>query len=484
MALATGLAQGARAHLFLKQGDQLVGVSGWPAGLRLAQGEGLPWAVLEAGFVYLPDLRQDPRSLPLYGDQGGAYLGVALRGPGGLLGVLGLDTAAGGGPLSPEDRAWLEPLALFLGAAWARLRLKVRAQRLIRRHHLLLRLFRRLLLMEDPVAMAREALEVLLKLTPYPAGALYLWKEGQIRLEVVLGAYPPDFPRLYDIHPVRMGEGLLGSPRLWAGEILYVEDYGAWSGALGPYREAGLRSTLIAPLRPKGQPWGALALGSFSHPVPFQEEDRHLLSLIARRLEEALERLLDRKSLVALQEVLLKVLARVLEYRDLETKGHTERVAKLAVRLGEALGFPDLEGLRLGACLHDIGKLALPDEILKKPSALNTREWRLVKTHPEVALDILSPLGFLPETAVNVVLYHHERWDGSGYPFGLKGEEIPLEARIFAVVDVYDALVSQRPYKEAWPRDRALEELRRGAGRTLDPKAVSAFLDLLGREGA
>jgi putative nucleotidyltransferase with HDIG domain len=154
-------------------------------------------------------------------------------------------------------------------------------------------------------------------------------------------------------------------------------------------------------------------------------------------------------------------------------------VAELALRLGQALGFPDLEGLRLGAYFHDLGKLALPDEILKKPAALSTGEWRLVKTHPEVGLEILQSLPFLPKTALNVVLYHHKRWDGSGYPKGLKGEEIPLEARIFAVVDVWDALISQRPYKVAWPEARAREELLAQAGKTLDLGVVAAFLEII-----
>ncbi len=149
------------------------------------------------------------------------------------------------------------------------------------------------------------------------------------------------------------------------------------------------------------------------------------------------------------------------------------------MRLGRAVGFPDLEGLRLGAYFHDLGKLALPDEVLRKPAALSTGEWRQVKAHPEVGLEILRNLPFLPKTALNVVLYHHERWDGSGYPKGLRGEEIPLEARIFAVADVYDALISERPYKRAWAPEEAREELRKQAGRTLDPRLVAAFLQLL-----
>jgi putative nucleotidyltransferase with HDIG domain len=292
------------------------------------------------------------------------------------------------------------------------------------------------------------------------------------------GRYPPDFPRLYEAHPIRFGEGLLGHPRLWEGPV-YVEDYARFPGALRPYAESGLRSALLVPLRPEGRRYGILALGSFGEAIPYRQEDEAALKMVARRLEESLERLFQLERLRLTREAALKALSRVLEYRDLETKGHTERVAELALRLGQALGFPDLEGLRLGAYFHDLGKLALPDEILKKPAALSTGEWRLVKTHPEVGLEILQSLPFLPKTALHVVLYHHERWDGSGYPKGLKGEEIPLEARIFAVVDVWDALLSPRPYKEAWPEARAREELLAQAGKTLDPGVVAAFLEII-----
>jgi putative nucleotidyltransferase with HDIG domain len=270
----------------------------------------------------------------------------------------------------------------------------------------------------------------------------------------------------------------LGHPRLWEGPV-YVEDYARFPGALRPFAESGLRSALLVPLKPEGRRYGILALGSFGEAIPYRQEDEAALKMVARRLEESLERLFQLERLRLTREAALKALSRVLEYRDLETKGHTERVEELALRLGQALGFPDLEGLRLGAYFHDLGKLALPDAILKKPAALSTGEWRLVKTHPEVGLEILKDLPFFPKTALNVVLYHHERWDGSGYPKGLKGEEIPLEACIFAVVDVWDALISQRPYKEAWPEARAREELLAQAGKTLDPKVVRIFLEIV-----
>jgi putative nucleotidyltransferase with HDIG domain len=292
------------------------------------------------------------------------------------------------------------------------------------------------------------------------------------------GRYPSGFSRLYVEHPIRFGEGLLGHPRLWEGPI-YVEDYATFPGALRPYVEAGLRSALLVPLKPEGRRYGVLALGSFGEKVPHRREDEAVLRVVAKRLEEALERLFHLRVLKSTREAALRALSRVLEYRDLETQGHTERVAELSLRLGQALGFSDLEGLRLGAYFHDLGKLALPDEILRKPTALSTGEWKVVKTHPEVGLEILRNLPFLPQTALNVVLYHHERFDGSGYPFGLKGEAIPLEARIFAVVDVYDALISERPYKRPWSKEEALEELRAQAGKGLDPEVVAKFVEII-----
>ena len=119
--------------------------------------------------------------------------------------------------------------------------------------------------------------------------------------------------------------------------------------------------------------------------------------------------------------------------------------------------------------------------MLLKPKALEPHEWEVMRAHPEIAVSMLKPLGFLPDITINVVKYHHERWDGSGYPEGLRGEEIPLEARIFAVADVFDALVSRRPYKAGWPVSRAAQELENQAGKDLDPRVVEVFLEAIGR---
>ncbi|KIX84454.1 GAF and HD-GYP domain-containing protein [Thermus filiformis] len=449
-------------------------------GLRLREGEGVCWTVLRGGEpLYLPDTSECGRWVFRAGTPSrGAYLGVPVRDPEGRpVGVLSLDTGPGEGEVLPEDRFWLEALAEALGLTLGRLEALERAEEEARRAKALYGLSLALEGALEPKEMVREALNTLLLLTPYHAGGFYRFREDAARPEVLVGRYPPHYPRLYEEHPVRFGEGLLGHPGLWEGPV-YVEDYARFPGALGPYREAGLRTSLLVPVRPGGRRYGVLALASFHRVVPYRPEDEALLKAVAHRLEEALERRMHLELLQNSREAALKALARALEYRDLETHGHTERVARLAVRLGEALGFPDLEGLRLGAYFHDLGKLAVPDEILHKDAPLNTREWRVVKTHPEVGHEILKTLPFFSATALNVVLYHHERWDGSGYPFGLKGEAIPREARIFAVVDVYDALISQRPYKRAWSEEEALEELRAQANRTLDPEAVAAFLAL------
>src|SRR5690606_12353175 len=170
-------------------------------------------------------------------------------------------------------------------------------------------------------------------------------------------------------------------------------------------------------------------------------------------------------------------------FRSEETEGHSRRVTEQTVRLAERLGIPrdQLVHVRRGALLHDIGKMGVPDEVLLKPGPLTDAEWALMKRHPEFAYQLLLPIEFL-RPALAIPYCHHERWDGSGYPRGLKGEEIPLPARVFAVVDVYDALTSDRPYRPAWTRERALAYIRDNAGSQFDPRVVEEFLRMMAEE--
>ncbi len=172
--------------------------------------------------------------------------------------------------------------------------------------------------------------------------------------------------------------------------------------------------------------------------------------------------------------------ARALELRDNETEGHSRRVADLTLRLAEALGVPEPDWIHIhrGTLLHDIGKMGIPDEILHKAGPLNDAEWEVMKQHPLFAYQLLKPIQFLEKAAV-IPYCHHERWDGSGYPQGLRGEQIPLAARIFAVVDVYDALCSDRPYRAAWSKQEALNYIKEQAGKLFDPRVVEAFITLI-----
>jgi PAS domain S-box-containing protein len=169
-----------------------------------------------------------------------------------------------------------------------------------------------------------------------------------------------------------------------------------------------------------------------------------------------------------------------LDLRDRETEGHTQRVTEMTVRLARELAFNEEEivHIRRGALLHDMGKMGIPDEILQKPGPLTDEEWVVMRRHPEYAYHMLSPISYLNQALV-IPYYHHERWDGSGYPQGLKGDQIPLYARLFAVVDVWDALSSDRPYRKRMPPKEVIDYLDREAGRLFDPGIVENFLPLI-----
>ncbi|CAM3567704.1 Metal dependent phosphohydrolase [Deinococcus saxicola] len=172
--------------------------------------------------------------------------------------------------------------------------------------------------------------------------------------------------------------------------------------------------------------------------------------------------------------------ARALDLRDHETEGHSRRVTEMTHELCAALGFTheQLIHVRRGALLHDIGKMGIPDAVLLKPGKLTEDEWTLMRKHPEYAADLLTPIEFL-HPALEIPQNHHEKWDGSGYPLGLKGEAIPLAARAFAVVDVYDALMSDRPYRKVWTREKTLDHIRSGSGLHFDPEVVEVFLQMI-----
>jgi HD-GYP domain-containing protein (c-di-GMP phosphodiesterase class II) len=173
-------------------------------------------------------------------------------------------------------------------------------------------------------------------------------------------------------------------------------------------------------------------------------------------------------------------MARALDLRDKETEGHSQRVLTMTINLARQMDVPETESihLRRGALLHDIGKLGVPDNILLKPKKLTPKEWDIMHKHTTYAYDMLFPIQYL-RPALEIPYSHHEKWDGTGYPRGLCGDQIPLAARIFAIVDVYDALTSDRPYRKAWSQEQALEYIRSMSGKHFDPKVVECFLHMM-----
>ncbi len=249
--------------------------------------------------------------------------------------------------------------------------------------------------------------------------------------------------------------------------------------------EEGFASQHVAPLVVKGQIKGVLEVFHRTRLDPDAEWLEFFETLATQAsiaidnvtLFEGLQR--SNIELALAYDSTIEGWSSALDLRDKGTEGHTRRVTELFLQLARALGVTDAElvHFRRGALLHDIGKMGVPDGILLKAGPLTPQEWSVMRTHPQLAYKMLLPIGYL-RPALDIPYCHHEKWDGSGYPRGLKGEEIPLAARIFAVVDVWDALRSDRPYRESWPDDKVREHLREQAGKHFDPKVVEAFLEM------
>jgi putative nucleotidyltransferase with HDIG domain len=250
-------------------------------------------------------------------------------------------------------------------------------------------------------------------------------------------------------------------------------------------RESFVSYTAV-PLMAKGQVKGVLEI---FHRTPFQPDSdwfdfletlagQAAMAVDNTALFESLQR--SNVELTLAYDATIEGWSHALELRDRETEGHTRRVTAMTLALARRLGMSEAElvHIRRGALLHDIGKMGVPDNILHKPGGLSEEEWEIMRRHPVYAYEMLSPIEFL-HPALDIPYGHHESWDGTGYPRGLKGEEIPLAARIFAIVDVWDALCSERAYKQAWPVEKAREHIRKLSGIQFDPRVVEAFLQII-----
>ena len=248
------------------------------------------------------------------------------------------------------------------------------------------------------------------------------------------------------------------------------------------FPELGVASLAAAPvLNARGELLGAFLMHTFELHA-WSDEEMRLCSGVTGIIASLLARLAAEEQATAAREAALRALGLALEARDRETQGHTDRVTTMALQLAEhlQLGAEERQALRWGAYLHDIGKIAITDQILHKPGKLSDEEFELMQTHVVVGHQFAQALGFLPPEALAVIGQHHERWDGAGYPQRAGGQSIHLLARIFALCDVYDALISERPYKAAWTVEAARAELQAQAGRHFDPQVVQAFFGAFG----
>ena len=290
---------------------------------------------------------------------------------------------------------------------------------------------------------------------------------------------------------IRLGEGWAGRAALER-RSLYVPDLAQAGGSLarGPLlAQEGFIAYYGVPLLAKGQIKGVLEIFQ-RRPLALETQWREFLEMLAEQAAIAVD---DAQLFAGLQasnreltlayDATIQGWSRAMDLRDKETEGHTMRVTELTLQLARAQGLADdeLTQVRYGALLHDIGKLGIPDSILLKPDKLTDEEWVVMRRHPEYAHAMLAPITYL-RAALDIPYCHHEKWDGTGYPRGLKGHQIPLAARLFALVDVWDALRSDRPYRAAWPKEQVLDYIRTQTGAHFDPAAVEAFLRVLGRD--
>jgi len=251
----------------------------------------------------------------------------------------------------------------------------------------------------------------------------------------------------------------------------------------------GLQSGLYVPIKIAERVIGVISIES-ERANAFSESDERLTITLAAQAAIAINNTqlfndLQRSNidLTLAYDATIEGWSRALDLRDKETEGHTQRVTEITINLAKTMGISEDEliNIRRGALLHDIGKMGVPDSILLKPDKLTDGEWEVMRLHPKFAYKMLLPITYL-KSALDIPYCHHEKWDGTGYPRGLKGEQIPFAARIFAVVDVWDAITNDRPYRKGWSKENALEYIKDQSGKHFDPQVVEALLKIVNLE--
>lgn len=464
-----------------------LGVGIWESltGRIIPAGEGLSAVILQSGSAYLNNnARQDPRVyFPQQLGDCASIAGVPLRADETINGLLWVGSCRA---LDENDLRLLHSVADMAASALLRLQLHEETRQRVEQLQAL-QAIDRIITTSLDLHFSLDALleQTLLHLKMDAAGVL-LFNPTTMMLEYAAGR---GFrTRYYQKARLHVGESQAGLAALER-RIVHCGDL---NSAEPPFlhpqwvEEEGFVSYCGVPLIAKGQVKGVLEVFSRSPFTP-QEEWLSFFEALSRQAAIAIENAqlfenLQRTNLelTLAYEATIEGWSRALDLRDKETEGHTRRVADLTLLMAERMGTgaEQLAHVRRGALLHDIGKMGIPDAILLKPGPLTEEEWEIMRKHPLYAYQMLYPVQYL-RPALDIPYCHHEKWDGSGYPRGLKGEQIPLAARIFAVADVWDALTSDRPYRPAWPQDKALDYIRQQAGTHFDPEVVRVFFEVI-----
>jgi putative nucleotidyltransferase with HDIG domain len=310
---------------------------------------------------------------------------------------------------------------------------------------------------------------------------------GQFKFSAGRGFGAEDIERAY----IRFGSSLAGRAALQRKTVVISADLASQTDAETSliYRKEGFVAYAGVPLIAKGQIKGVLEV--YHRSVHRAESEwLSLLETLAGQAAIAIDnaQLFDnlQQSNMELElayDATIAGWSRAMDLRDKETEGHTQRVTELTLKLAQAMkiGEPKLVQIRRGALLHDIGKMGVPDNILLKTDQLTDEEWEKMRQHPVLAYEMLSSIRYL-QAALDIPYCHHEKWDGTGYPRGLKGQQIPIAARIFAVADVWDAITSDRPYRRSWSQEEALQYIHEQSGKYFDPVVVQEFFRLIYEE--
>ncbi|MDN5280653.1 MAG: hypothetical protein PWR01_4618 [Clostridiales bacterium] len=322
-----------------------------------------------------------------------------------------------------------------------------------------------------------KLLEMVLDLTAKVLGgvktsSVILYDEETHSLQVML--YKGS-KKLNELQPIKVGEGIAGKV-FEKGEPIIINDI----KSSGSTDSEGGKSSICVPLRVKDKMLGVLSVSDKTTGEAFDKSDLEMLVTLASQISVTLHNAQLYEDLEASYLSAVRALANSIDAKDPYTRGHSERVARYSMEIAKVMGFgaEDVKTIHVGALLHDIGKISISESIINKDSKLTDNEYETMKTHPSRGASIIEPAKFLREK-VPLIKYHHERFDGKGYPDGLKGQEIPLLARIICVADSYDAMTSKRAYRDTMPREEARKELIRCSGSQFDPKVVNAFLEVL-----